>query len=106
MLRFVFGRSGSGKTRAVRLALKEKARAGGERLMLIVPEQASFENERAMLRLLGAREARRVSVTSFSRLVDAVQRRCGGALAAGAAGCAGAAGLPAAGWTTGAAASL
>ena len=78
MLRFVFGRSGSGKTRAVRLALKEKARAGGERLMLIVPEQASFENERAMLRLLGAREARRVSVTSFSRLVDAVQRRCGG----------------------------
>ncbi len=78
MLRFVFGRAGSGKTRTVRLALREMAQAGGDRLMLVVPEQASFENERAMLRLLGPEKARRVSVTSFSRLVDAVQRRYGG----------------------------
>jgi ATP-dependent helicase/nuclease subunit B len=78
MLRLILGRSGSGKTYAVRSALKKLARGGSERLMLLVPEQASFENERAMLRLLGARDARRVHVTSFSRLVDAVQRRCGG----------------------------
>ena len=78
MLQLILGRSGSGKTHAVRSALKDFAENGAERLMLIVPEQASFENERAMLRLLGERDAHRVAVTSFTRLVDAVQRRCGG----------------------------
>ena len=78
MLQLIFGRSGSGKTYAVRAALKSLAESGAERLMLIVPEQASFENERAMLRLLGEKNARRVAVTSFSRLTDAVQRRYGG----------------------------
>ena len=78
MLQLILGRSGSGKTHALRSALKTLAEGGAERLMLIVPEQASFENERAMLRLLGERNARRVAVTSFSRLTDAVQRRYGG----------------------------
>ncbi len=78
VLRFLLGRAGSGKTCEVRNMLKNMAGSGGSRLMLLVPEQASFENERAMLRLLGAKDARRVSVTSFSRLVDLVQRECGG----------------------------
>ena len=78
MLQLIFGRSGSGKTHEVRSTLKSLAENGAERLMLIVPEQASFENERAMLRFLGDRNARRVAVTSFTRMVDAVQRRCGG----------------------------
>ena len=78
MLQLIFGRSGSGKTYEVRSALKNLAESGAERLMLIVPEQASFENERAMLRFLGDRNVRRVAVTSFTRMVDAVQRRCGG----------------------------
>ncbi|QNK41118.1 PD-(D/E)XK nuclease family protein [Caproicibacter fermentans] len=78
MLRFVLGRAGSGKTQAVRNKLKNLAQTGEERLMLLVPEQASFENERAMLRLLGPVLARRVTVTSFSRLTDEVLRGCGG----------------------------
>lgn len=78
MLQFILGRSGSGKTHRVRSDLKELAENGSDRLMLIVPEQSSFENERAMLRLLGAQAARRVFVTSFTRLVDAVQRQYGG----------------------------
>lgn len=78
MLQFILGRSGSGKTQTVQSALKELAQNGMERLMLIVPEQSSFENERAMLHLLGAQDARCVSVTSFTRLVDAVQRQYGG----------------------------
>lgn len=78
MLQLIFGRSGSGKTYVVRAALKELAESGNAPLMLIVPEQSSFENERAILKLLGAKKARRVEVTSFTRLVDAVQRRCGG----------------------------
>ncbi len=78
MLQLLFGRCGSGKTRAVRSALKNLAESGSGKLMLIVPEQYSFESERAMLRLLGAEKARRVSVSSFSRLVDTVQRQYGG----------------------------
>ena len=78
MLRFILGRAGSGKTRTVQNALKEFAQSGEDRLMLIVPEQASFENERAMLRLLGPVLARRVTVTSFSRLAEEVLRHCGG----------------------------
>lgn len=78
MLRFILGRSGSGKTGYIRNALKEMAETSPKKLMLLVPEQSSFENERAMLRLLGAKNAQRVSVTSFSRLADAVFRLYGG----------------------------
>lgn len=78
MLRFILGRAGSGKTQKLRDDLKNLAKTGRDKLMLIVPEQASFENERAMLRLLGPVLARRVTVTSFSRLADEVMRHCGG----------------------------
>ena len=78
MLRFVLGRAGSGKTRFLRAALRDLALSGRNGLTLLVPEQASFENERAMLRLLGPALARRVDVTSFSRLAEEVLRRYGG----------------------------
>ncbi len=78
MLRFLLGRAGSGKTESLRSELKNLAENTQKKLMLIVPEQSSFENERAMLRLLGAKEAQRVSVTSFTRLADAVFREYGG----------------------------
>lgn len=78
VLRFVMGRAGSGKTEYVRGRLKELAGSGARGLYLIVPEQSSFENERAMLRLLGAKDAGRVAVTSFSRLAEEVFRRYGG----------------------------
>ena len=79
MLRFILGRAGSGKTETVRAVLKSMAQTSQKTLMLIVPEQSSFENERAMLRLLGAKDAQRIQVMSFSRLADAAFRRYGGA---------------------------
>ena len=78
MLHFLLGRAGSGKTTAVRARLKALAESGEGALCLLVPEQASFENERALLRLLGPRGAARVEVLSFSRLCDALSRRYGG----------------------------
>ncbi|MBW7573561.1 PD-(D/E)XK nuclease family protein [Caproiciproducens sp. AGMB10547] len=78
MLRFILGRAGSGKTELLRTELKTMAQAAQKKIMLIVPEQSSFENERAMLRLLGAKDVQRISVTSFSRLADLVFRRYGG----------------------------
>ena len=59
MLQFVEGTSGSGKTDTIRHMLMEKAKTGEEKLLLLVPEQNSFENERAMLRLMGPKEAER-----------------------------------------------
>lgn len=78
MLQFVEGTSGSGKTDTIRHMLMEKAKTGEEKLLLLVPEQNSFENERAMLRLMGPKEAGRITVTSFTRMVDLVMRQTGG----------------------------
>lgn len=78
MLHLLFGRSGSGKTHFVRQELHRLAGQGEQKLMLLVPEQFSFESERAMLRLLGPRRAAEVEVVSFTRLADAAFRRFGG----------------------------
>ncbi|HEX2986030.1 MAG TPA: PD-(D/E)XK nuclease family protein [Caproiciproducens sp.] len=79
MLRFILGRSGSGKTETIRNLLKNLAKDSQKKLILIVPEQFSFESERAMLHLLGAKDVQRVQVTSFTRLADSVFRLYGGA---------------------------
>lgn len=79
MLQFVLGRAGSGKTEHLRRMLAEKSRDGGDRLFMLVPEQYSFETEKAMLRLCGPERANRVQVYSFTRLAEAVFRREGGA---------------------------
>ena len=78
MLQFIEGTSGSGKTYVLRQMLMEKAKAGEEKLLLLVPEQNSFENERAMLRLMGPKRRRKITVTSFTRMVDLVMRQTGG----------------------------
>ncbi len=78
MLHLLFGRAGSGKTETTRRRLGQLAKAGRERLFLLVPEQASFVNERAILQLLGPRLAGKVQVLSFSRLCDALFRQYGG----------------------------
>ena len=73
MLQLVLGRAGSGKTRWVmdQLAGNNDARPA----VLIVPEQVSFESERALLQLPAHRA---VEVLSFSRLCDRVFKLYGG----------------------------
>lgn len=78
MLQLILGRSGSGKTQTVYDELAARARAGEEGLLLVVPEQFSFESERALLRRLGEQEVARVQVLSFTRMADVVARECGG----------------------------
>ena len=77
LLHLLLGRAGSGKTVRLRNLLKETPVE--QQPVLLVPEQGSFQNERAMLRLLGPKEAQRVWVFSFSRLADFAFRRFGGA---------------------------
>ena len=78
MLQLVLGRSGSGKTQYLLEYAASRAKDGGSRVILMVPEQFSFETERAVLRLLGPRGAQNVEVLSFTRLTDSFRRAYGG----------------------------
>ncbi len=78
MLHLILGRAGSGKTHLIRKSLCDLAQQDRQKLMLLVPEQYSFESERAMLRLLGAKDEQKVQVISFTRLADLVFRKYGG----------------------------
>lgn len=77
MLHLVLGRSGYGKTTFIRQKIKEKTLLG-ERAILIVPEQFSFESERALYFELGAKSSLQVEVLSFSRLSHNIFREYGG----------------------------
>ena len=68
MLKFVLGRSKSGKTEYVKSYLAERARKGEDKLLFLVPDQQTFEMEKGMLELLGPTLARSVTVKGFSRL--------------------------------------
>lgn len=78
MLQMIVGRSGSGKTHEVQHRLCTLVEQGKEKLMVIVPEQLSFETEKAFLNLLGPIKSRNIEVLSFTRMVDFVFRQTGG----------------------------
>ena len=78
MLQLLIGPSGSGKTHAILESLAALTAEGRKNILWIVPEQYSFESERAILRALGPVQASHVRVTSFSRLADMIQREVGG----------------------------
>ncbi len=77
MLKFVLGEKGSGKTTAVHKILGQ-AVSDGKKTMLIVPKQFTFQSDKGVLELLGARLACEVEVLSFSRLASLVLQRYGG----------------------------
>ena len=78
MLQFILGRAGSGKTEYIRRMLADQSLAGKGGCVLLVPEQYSFETEKAMLRLAGPQRANAVQIYSFTRLAETVFRREGG----------------------------
>ncbi len=70
MLNIITGRTGSGKTRYIRSLATEIAEKSSEKAVIIVPEQFSFEAERAMLTILGNEKINNVEVLSFSRIAE------------------------------------
>lgn len=77
MLELICGAARSGKTVRIQRMLIETARQGN-RATLIVPEQASFSNERMLGTLPGGR-GESLRVTSFTRLAELLLRQYGGA---------------------------
>ncbi len=86
MLKFIFGLPSSGKTTEILNIIKAKLEDGNH-IALIVPEQFSFQTERAILNLLGDSNALKVEVLSFTRLYDKISDtvgdRCGKILSDG-----------------------
>ena len=78
MLRFIFGRASSGKTTELLNEIKNEVYNGSKDIMLLVPEQTSFDYEKALLHSLGDGRFTGVPVLSFTRLVDEVGRNVGG----------------------------
>ncbi len=67
MLRFVLGKSGTGKTEYLYKTLTELAESGDNRIIMLIPDQSSFETEKVFLDRLGAKKCQNVKVFGFSR---------------------------------------
>lgn len=76
MLQLILGTAGSGKTRELYRRIAYDV-AKGKGAVLIVPEQFSFESERALCALLGEKQALNVQVLSFTRLCHKIFYRFG-----------------------------
>lgn len=78
MLYFVLGRSGTGKTTYIRNMLSELCKNGEQKLMMLVPDQSSFETEKSFYEILGPKDSRNIKVFGFSRLCDYIfsQSQC------------------------------
>lgn len=78
-LRLIYGKAGSGKSHYCIDAIKNKVKSGKkEKLILIVPEQLSFQSEKNIIREVGASGLGLVDVLSFKRLAYTVFKECGG----------------------------
>lgn len=77
MIRFIYGRHGSGKTTEILRLLRQDAEEGIQSI-LIVPEQEAVQAERMTLENLPDSAQLTVEVLNFSRLYNRVCRECGG----------------------------
>ncbi len=75
MLQFILGRCGSGKSEYLRNIIKNKIEQNFKKIILVVPEQSSFENEKSMLKILGNDKFKYINVLSFSRMGDFVSQK-------------------------------
>ena len=76
MLKTVFARSGSDKKGFMQSYIQSLL-SSHRKVMLIVPEQSSFETEKEMYKLLGDMDYSRVEVLSFKRLCNLISSRFG-----------------------------
>ncbi|MDQ5983290.1 MAG: ATP-dependent helicase/deoxyribonuclease subunit B [Eubacteriales bacterium SKADARSKE-1] len=77
MLKLILGRSGSGKTYYIRNLISQKLKSKEENVILIVPHESLFENEKAIFNLVGENLNNKVKIMSFKTLSDFVFERVG-----------------------------
>lgn len=76
-MQFILGKPSSGKSYTVLEKIKELS-LKGEKSILIVPEQFTFESERAVLKTVGDSFVLNTEVLSFTRLCSEIGRAVGG----------------------------
>ncbi|MFZ2539931.1 MAG: PD-(D/E)XK nuclease family protein [Oscillospiraceae bacterium] len=72
MLQFVLGGSKSGKTTLITEKIVEICKNKSSKVMLIVPEQFTFEAEKTLFKTLGGELFRSVKVISFTRMASEI----------------------------------
>ncbi len=77
MVHFILGQAGTGKTTLLQQQAAQAAKQG-KRVLVLVPEQYSFETERAMYEQMGFSYSAQMEVLSFSRLAELIFREYGG----------------------------
>ncbi|MBQ7596055.1 MAG: hypothetical protein IJU45_05270, partial [Clostridia bacterium] len=77
MLRLIIGRTGSGKTEYVYSQIEKLINSSSGSVMLIVPEQYSFETEKNIIKKLGAQKADSVGIYSFTFLAKLLLKQAG-----------------------------
>lgn len=77
MVKFILGKCGSGKTYEVFNRIKDKLNENCEEIILLVPEQFTFECEKALLQFCGAKSSL-VKVCSFTKLSNIILNDLGG----------------------------
>jgi len=78
MIRFLLGRTGSGKTETVTREIRELLKEKRQQVYYIVPEQQLFSVERDILSSLPPDETKYLNVTSFTKLCDILEETYGG----------------------------
>lgn len=79
-IRYIIGRAGSGKSEVCLQEIREQLRSGdnGHPLVLLVPEQATFKTEHALVTTPGMSGFMRAQVLSFRRFAYRVMQEAGG----------------------------
>ena len=78
-IRFIFGRAGSGKSHYCLNQIKKKLdNDKNNKLILLVPDQYTFQTEKKLLEYIGERALLRAEVLSFKRMATRVFDKCGG----------------------------
>lgn len=78
MLQFVIGPAASGKTTTIHKMIKSDIENNVKDVILIVPEQNTFETEKAMLDSFGGGFMSKISVLSFTRMCETAGQLYGG----------------------------
>ncbi|MCD8026818.1 MAG: PD-(D/E)XK nuclease family protein, partial [Clostridiales bacterium] len=68
MIKFILGKSGTGKTEWINNKIRELISKGENKIIMIVPDQSTFETEKAFLNFLGAKQSKNVLSVGFSTL--------------------------------------
>lgn len=80
-IRFIYGRAGSGKSHYCLQDIKKRIQEGnGRNLILLVPEQFSFQAEKNLIKSIGEKGTLKAQVLSFRRMAEKVFDEVGGGI--------------------------